>query len=231
MPTSTTSKTMKKGPSEAHMVAKDMAAMSDENLDAWWADAETDWADKAFRRSAAGKAARKRLSAQANKEVRKVSGELVKSMDEWDLEELARGRPRNSAGTFAGPVPKYVARAVHEQAMERFTNIVTGDMRAIIPTALDTIRWVLECRDEDDKGRPIVTAGTKLTAAQWVIEHLVGKPTQRVEADISVRLQGLLASVMVSPESIQEGAPLALAMAQPDWIDAEVDDDEVRDEG
>jgi hypothetical protein len=42
--------------------------------------------------------------------------------------------------------------------------------------------------ETDDRGKPLVPASTKLQASQMLIEHIVGKPTQRVEQDISVKL-------------------------------------------
>jgi hypothetical protein len=45
---------------------------------------------------------------------------LYKPVDEWDLEELSRGRPRNAKGEFRGPAPKWITRDIHERAMERF---------------------------------------------------------------------------------------------------------------
>lgn len=130
-----------------------------------------------------------------------------KPVDEWDMEELAKGRPRNSAGGFSGPRPKWVTAAVHERAMERYTAAVKTDMRATTVDALDAIRWIIQNEDVDDKGKPIVPAGTKLEASKFLIEHVVGKPTQRIESDVSVKLQGILGQVMVNPNDLIGGTP------------------------
>jgi len=103
-----------------------------------------------------------------------------------------------------------MSRQVHEEAIKRFTDLVHSDMRAIVPTAIETVRFILENEAVDRRGRPLVPMSTKLDAAKWVVEHLVGKPTVRVEADISVRLQSLLGAVMVSPEEIPDGHRLAI---------------------
>jgi hypothetical protein len=136
--------------------------------------------------------------------------QLYKPMSEWDAEELARGRPRDKGGAFRGPAPGFLSRQVHEEAIKRFTDLVQSDMRAIIPTAIETVRYILEDDAVDKRGRPLVPMSTKLDAAKWVVEHLVGKPTLRVEADISVRLQSLLGTVMVAPEDIPDGHRLAI---------------------
>jgi hypothetical protein len=133
-------------------------------------------------------------------------------IEEWDNEELAHGRPRNVDGSFTGRKPDWITRQVHEEAIRRFTELTQSEMRGIIPTALKTVEMILNSEETDRRGRPVVPYGVKLDAAKWVVEHLVGKPTQRVEADISVRLQGLLANVMVSPEQAAEMAAQQLGI-------------------
>ncbi len=130
-----------------------------------------------------------------------------KPIEEWDMEELARGRPRNSRGGFSGPKPKWITAAVHERAMERYTAAVKTDMQATTVDALTTIRWIIQNEDVDDKGKPIVPASTKLEASKFLLEHVVGKPTQRIESDVSVKLQGILGQVMVNPKDILGGTP------------------------
>lgn len=147
----------------------------------------------------------KKARRQLRTELRKVDGPLdrlhgaKKPLSEWDEEELARGRPRDRRGGFAGSQSQYVTRAAHEEAIRRFTDLTQSNMRALIPKALAMVEIILDCNDVDARGKPVIPYGVKLDAAKWTIEHLVGKPTQRVEADISVRLQGILAGVMINP--------------------------------
>lgn len=125
--------------------------------------------------------------------------DALKPLEEWDSEELARGRPRSPTGRFDGPKPTWLTRAVQEESLRRFQEISREDMRVIVPKALKTVENILESTEVDRRGRPLVPMSVKLQAAQWVVEHLVGKPTQRVEADISVKLQGILANCLVVP--------------------------------
>ena len=127
-----------------------------------------------------------------------------KPIEEWDLEELARGRPRNSKGGFSGPKPMWITSAVHEAAMEKYTAAIKSDMRATTTHAVDMIKELIQSEDVDDKGKPIVPASVKLQAATFLLEHIVGKPTQRVEQDISVKLQAILGSVMVNPSELPD---------------------------
>lgn len=122
-----------------------------------------------------------------------------KPVDEWDLEELAHGRPKSANGQFTGPKPKWINAAIHEAAMERYTTAVKSDMNATTVDALETLRHLLNNDEVDDKGKPIVPASVKLDASKFLIEHVVGKPKQRIESDVSIKLQGILGQVMVNP--------------------------------
>lgn len=122
-----------------------------------------------------------------------------KPLADWDAEELARGRPRNSKGGFTGPKPAWVSAEMHEEAMDRFKSIIRTGMRVATVDAIEFVKRVMNDDSTDNRGRPIVPASTKLQAATFLIEHLAGKPTQRIESDVSVKLQGILAGVMVNP--------------------------------
>lgn len=124
---------------------------------------------------------------------------LYKPIEEWDLEELARGRPKGADGTFRGRKPGWITREVHERAMELFVENTRGEMGALTPDALDSLRWVLSSDEVDERGKPIVPASAKNQASMFILEHVVGKPKQHVQQDISVKLQGILGSVMVNP--------------------------------
>ena len=136
----------------------------------------------------------------------KLDRELLgRPVEEWDMEELARGRPRNAIGTFEGRPPAFVTREVHELAMSRFKEMVKTDMAGQTITALEVINGVLKSDEVDNRGRALVSPSTKLTAAQFLIEHIIGKPVQHQTSDISVSLQGILGTVMVNP-NMRDGA-------------------------
>lgn len=145
----------------------------------------------------------KQIRARARRKMRIGEEELAtlyKPLDEWDHEELARGRPRAKDGSFKGGTPKFIDRALHEQIVRRFEEVVKEEMNGHTVQALELIGQILEDDERDERGKPIVAAGTKLDAAKFLIEHVLGKPKQRMETDISVKLQGLLGTVMVNPD-------------------------------
>ena len=125
-----------------------------------------------------------------------------KPLAEWDEEELARGRPRDAKGTFAGPKPAWITPEMHEEAISRFQAVVKTGMQAATVDALKAVTDILVNDEVDNRGKPVVGASTKLQAATFLLEHVVGKPKQTIEQDISVKLQGLLASVMVQPDEL-----------------------------
>lgn len=147
-----------------------------------------------------------------------------KPLDEWDMEELARGRQRDVNGEFKGRVISVIPRAIYEEAISRFKTMTQADIRALVPSAVDAIHELITNNAVDEKGRMVIPPSVKLAASQWVVEHLVGKPTQRIEGDISVRLQGILASAMVSPD-LADSAKMRPAIDAESWEEADSDDD------
>lgn len=146
---------------------------------------------------------------------------LWKPIEEWDQEELARGRPRDKLGGFRGKSPEWVNRAVHEQIVKQFETIVRTEMNVHTVKALTVLEHILDDDSTDHKGRPLVAASTKLDAAKFLVEHILGKPKQRMETDISVKLQGLLGVAMVNPEPGGNGFALTQG-----YMDAEVIEDD-----
>lgn len=131
--------------------------------------------------------------------------EIQKPVSEWDLEELAHGKPRNAAGNFRGIAPQFVTRAIHEEAVNTFRDRVKGEMQVSGLQALELLKKLLADDQVDYKGKPLVTPQVKLSAATFLVEHIVGKPTQPTTTDISVKLQGILGAVMVNPSELQAG--------------------------
>lgn len=124
-----------------------------------------------------------------------------KPLEEWDIEELAQGRPKDCNGQFRGRKPgKYLQREIMERSEGLFKSKVRTGMNVSTVSALQVMQQIIENEEYDVKGKPVVAASTKLDAAKFLIEHLLGKPKTTVENDIGSKLQGILAGVMVAPE-------------------------------
>lgn len=124
---------------------------------------------------------------------------VLKPIEEWDFDELERGRPRGPKGGFSGPAPRFMTHKMHEQMMDRYKSLVRQEMSKKMPSVLNVINHILNNNDTDDDGKPLVPASTKLDAAKFLIEHLLGKPKQETKQDISVILQGVMAHALVQP--------------------------------
>ena len=175
----------------------------------------------------------KQIRQRARRKMQKLSAEEQQALwgrdiSDWDLEELARGRPKAKDGTFKGRPPKFLDRQLHEEIMKRFETIVKQEMNTHTVSALEVIGRILDNDETDEKGRPVVPAGTKLDAAKFLVEHAIGKPKQRTETDISLKLQGILGAVMVQPNS-DLGGQMELSQGFIDVPSWEADDDDDSD--
>jgi hypothetical protein len=133
---------------------------------------------------------------------------LWKPIEDWDMEELARGRPRAADGSFRGPKPAYITRELHETAMDNFKTMVRSEMNGSTVDALLVLTNILNNDEIDNKGRPVVTASTKADVAKWMVEHVLGKAVQPTTTDISAKLQLILGAAMVNPSEVDMPAEL-----------------------
>lgn len=124
-----------------------------------------------------------------------------KKIEDWDVEELARGRPRASDGSFRGKNPSWITPMVAREAKRRLMEHTFGEMTAHIDLAIKTVVNLMTSKAVDDWGKPIVDARTKLDCAKFIIEHVLGKPKALVEVSATdVVQQYLAASIVVEQE-------------------------------
>lgn len=150
--------------------------------------------------------ARARRAAARGRRVDAELDVLYRPIDQWTEEELAKGMPRELWDRKQGAAPAWLPVAVHEQVVERYQVIMKQKASELALPAVRVLQTLLEDDRVDRKGRPIVSANVKAQCAQWAIEHVIGKPTQKVEADLSVKMQAMLAHVMVVPTDDQDDA-------------------------
>lgn len=145
----------------------------------------------------------------------------TKPLDEWDLEELARGRPRAKNGKFAGRAAQWIQPSVAMEARRRLFQHAYGGMARHLDLALETVANLMNCTDLDENGRPIVDAAVKLKAAMFIIEHIVGKPKTHIELEATDMAKQTLASALV----LDDGSP-AHPVVDGQFTEREDDDDE-----
>lgn len=124
-----------------------------------------------------------------------------KPLEEWDLEELARGRPRNDRGKFGGPVPEWITPYVVKEAKRRLLDHTLGALAGHVELALQTLVKLLKDSSVDDFGRPMVDSKTKLEAIKFIIENVVGKPKAVLEVDATDTVRQFLAAALVMDDS------------------------------
>jgi hypothetical protein len=181
-------------------------------------DREVDAEGKLLTKKQVRARARRRMD-KADRLVKDAEQYLRKPFEEWDDEEIARGRPRDAIGGFRGRTSRYVSREVHERAMERFKGLVRENMNHMTLDALTALRRIIGDEEEDRRGRPRVPANVKVQAATYLLDHIVGRPMQPTKSDISVKLQGILGTVMVNPS---EGGGLVAGQVGSRALPAEI---------
>lgn len=129
---------------------------------------------------------------------------MIKPVEQWDLEELAYGRPRNRNGSFAGKTPTWITPEVTREAKKRLYGHAFGKLGSQVDLAIKTVQNLIENTDVDDKGKPVVDARTKLDAAKFIIEHVIGKPQQLIELDATDQARQMLASAIVLDTGVED---------------------------
>lgn len=143
-----------------------------------------------------------------------------RNVHEWDLEELAFGRPRDANGHFKGMAPKWITPIVVEEINKRLHTLTRAKLASHMDIAVKAIGKLITSEEVDDKGRPIVDARTKFAAAAFVVEHIIGKPSQHVDVQGGDKVQTAIASAIVLDDGLPQGHLT-------DVVDAEIVDDEM----
>jgi hypothetical protein len=147
----------------------------------------------------------------------------MKPIEEWDLEELARGMPKNKRGKFSGKPPTWITPDIMREAKKRLlahTNALIGEQ---VDQAMAVIVDLMTDDSVDDKGRPCVDARTKLDAAKFIIEHVKGKATAVLELEASDHTRKMIAAAIVLDDGLPQDEPVIL---EGEFEEVEDDDDD-----
>lgn len=153
-----------------------------------------------------------------------------KPIAEWDLEELAQGRPKDGHGHFKGPRPKWITAKHHEEIVKRFQKLLKQQMGTMMPHVLDVMLKVLQNEEtwEDKDGRETAfrfPPAVKVKVAQILLEYALGKPTQKQEVEVEGKLTALLGLAIVNPDgSPSQGYIEADSWEEDEENNADLDD-------
>ena len=121
---------------------------------------------------------------------------------ELDEEELARGYPRASDGSFRSP-PVVIPRAIHSRMMRELFERANRQLRENLSDAAATMTSIMNNPENDAKVR--------MDAAKWLVERVMGKtPEVNVTID-EKRYENLFtrlereASIVVEGKVVMEG--------------------------
>jgi hypothetical protein len=123
--------------------------------------------------------------------LREVDPRWGKPFEQWDYEELARGRPRAKNGSFAGATPAWVTPQVAAESRRRLRERAFSEIAAHVGAAVQVMRSIMDDPDEDSRVR--------LDAAKFIIEQVVGKARVPLDIDTSDKVKAMLASALILP--------------------------------
>lgn len=153
----------------------------------------------------------------------KILADARKPLEEWDMEELARGRPRDANGGFSGAPPKWITPVVTMEAKRRLQLGALGELGTMVGNAIRVVYDMMMNDSTDDNGRPIVDAKTRLSCAMFIINHVLGTPKQRVDIEGGSQFKHILASALVVRDErgqMVQAHPV-VDLADDEWMDNE----------
>jgi hypothetical protein len=149
---------------------------------------------------------------QARKRMRRISRELSKNVAlvyekpiaEWDFEELCACRPKGPDGKFrkGSPPPEWLTDVVRGEIYKRLQVVTRDRMASHTSSAIETLLEIMRDDSEDENGRPITPSSVRLDAAKYLLDHLIGKATAKVELNAKFDLNNFLAGIMVNPDGV-----------------------------
>lgn len=164
-------------------------------------------------------AIRKRLRRRADdieedyKLLHEVQSTKYKPVEEWTLEELAYGKPRNANGKFDGAKPRWMTAAIREEVRRRMHE---ETLAQFAPQAAHAVRVLTQFLTDDENPR------LKFDAAKLILEYVIGKPDVKVAVTGNVTLQAMLADALV----LEDGSDAHPVI---DGQFVEVEDDDVEE--
>lgn len=128
--------------------------------------------------------------------------EYEKPVEEWDIEELAHGRPRNQEGKFNGPRPSWLTEVVVSESRRRLVVHTFGTLTGYVDKAIKVLVDTLENDDTDVNGKFVVDHKTKVQVATFIVEHVIGKPRNTIELHSQDSARQFLASALVLDDGL-----------------------------
>jgi hypothetical protein len=123
-----------------------------------------------------------------------------KPVSEWDLEELGRGRPKNSDGSFTGgPAPKWLTPAIEAERQRRLKEATHDALMAHTEAAMRVLGELVK--------NPETPASVRADIGKFIYEQQLGKATARVDVGLTAQEHTMqaLASAIVLDDGLPQG--------------------------
>jgi len=115
-----------------------------------------------------------------------------KPIEEWTFEELQAGRPVNPrTGELLAKRPAWITPAIMTEAQRRLRSMTASELGRYAGAAIQVMSELMVNARSDM---------VKYKAAEYVLNQIMGMPTQRVETEQSVSIQSFLADVIRNPD-------------------------------
>lgn len=151
------------------------------------------------------RAARRRLRDNVDRLEEEIAKDIEivyqKPIEEWDWEELSRGKPRGANGNFQGDKPHWITPAIQAEARRRMRMLTEDQLMTHAMEAITVLKDLMSDNGIDDFGKPTTPGSVKLQAAQYILNHVIGTPKARVEIDNgSSPIAELMGGILVNPD-------------------------------
>jgi hypothetical protein len=144
-----------------------------------------------------------------------------KPISEWDFEELQHGKPRNRYGKLdnKGKTPSWMTPVLMAEAQRRLKQMTRDQLGHYAGAAIGVMAELMS-RSRVDMVR--------FNAAKYILDQIIGMPTQRVEVEEGHSAAEFMADFLVELDGRQhkvlEGEVVSLTFDE-DYDDEEEDDE------
>ena len=168
--------------------------------------------------------ARRRAAKKAENLGAEIAIVYEKPIEEWDDEEITRGRPRASDGTFRGRVPKWMTPTLQVERQRRLRQLMADDLGTFAADALRVIHSVMMDDRRDVDGKLVVPASVRVDAGKYLLDQFLGKAKVSVDVNEYNPLLELMGGILVNPDG--EPSHQVIDMAELDALMAGNDEDD-----
>lgn len=155
----------------------------------------------------------KAMSAELNDDIVAYYG---KPVSEWDFEELQAGRTREPDGSFmmSGPTPAWITPAIMAEAQRRLKLMTRDRMGHYAGAAIAVMAKLMQSSRSDL---------VKFQAAKYILDQIVGMPTQRVDVNEGASVAEFMADFLIELDGRKH--PVIEVASDEDYDEDDEEDD------